>query len=71
MSTPEGHILVGGVGDVALKHFKDLRGFECYRQYYAKREEAQTIFEREIRRGSQLATFIDVRTSHFKFLSRR
>ena len=51
---------VGGVGDVALRHFKELKGFEAYRQYYAKREEAQAIFEREIRKGSGLATFIDV-----------
>ncbi|KAJ3525962.1 hypothetical protein NM688_g8322 [Phlebia brevispora] len=59
MLVPDGQQLVGGVGDVALKHFKDLKGFECYRQYYAKREEAQSIFEKEIRKGGQLATFID------------
>ncbi|KAI0776132.1 hypothetical protein BD413DRAFT_261330 [Trametes elegans] len=48
-----------GVGDVALKHFKTLRGFEHYRQYYAKREEAQRIFEHEMKRGSRFAEYID------------
>ncbi|KAF8842701.1 hypothetical protein BDN67DRAFT_898801 [Paxillus ammoniavirescens] len=51
---------VGGVGDVALRHFKDLRGFEHYRQYYVKREEAQSIFEREMRKKSSgFAAYID------------
>jgi hypothetical protein len=53
---------VGGIGDVALRHFKQLRGFEHYRQYYVKREEAQTIFEREMmKRSSGFAAFVDVR----------
>ncbi|KAF9226615.1 hypothetical protein BS17DRAFT_775896 [Gyrodon lividus] len=51
---------VGGIGDVALRHFKDLRGFEHYKQYYAKREEAQSIFEREMRKKSSgFAAYID------------
>jgi hypothetical protein len=55
---------VGGVGDVALRHFKDLRGFEHYRQYYVKREEAQSIFEREMRKKSSgFAAYIDVNES--------
>jgi len=53
-----------GVGDVALKHFKHLRGFEHYKQYYSKREEAQTIFEKEVsKRSSRFASYIDVRSS--------
>ncbi|CDO69915.1 hypothetical protein BN946_scf184568.g1 [Trametes cinnabarina] len=48
-----------GVGDVALKHFKKLKGFEHYRQYYAKREEAQRIFEHEIKKSSRFAEYID------------
>lgn len=55
---------VGGVGDVALRHFKDLKGFEQYRQYYVKREDAQLIFEKEVaKRSSRFAAYIDVRAS--------
>lgn len=61
MVAPNGSRTVGGVGDVALKHFKELRGFEQYRQYYVKREDAQLIFEREVsKRSSRFASFIDV-----------
>lgn len=60
MSASDGHETVGGVGDVALKHFKELKGFENYKQYYAKREEAQQIFEREMRKGSGFSGFVDV-----------
>ncbi|KAH9062771.1 hypothetical protein EDB87DRAFT_1605796 [Lactarius vividus] len=60
MMLPEGPQTVGFVGDVALRHFKDLRGFEQYKQYYVKREEAQTIFEREMsRKASGFAGFVD------------
>lgn len=49
------------VGDVALRHFRDLRGFEHYKQYYVKREEAQSIFEREMmKKSSGFAAYIDV-----------
>ncbi|KAI0692571.1 hypothetical protein BC835DRAFT_1416498 [Cytidiella melzeri] len=62
MLSPDGDE-VGGVGDVALAHFKHRRGFENYKRYYAKREEAQAIFEREVRRtrtsGSGFSAFID------------
>lgn len=58
-----------GVGDVALKHFKTLRGFEHYRQYYAKREEAQRIFEHEVKRSSRFSEYIDVST-HLAFIRR-
>ena len=61
MITPHGPKTVGGVGDVALRHFKVLRGFEQYKQYYIKREEAQAIFEREVsKRSSRFSAFIDV-----------
>jgi len=62
MMSPEGPQTVGYIGDVVLRHFKDLHGFEQYKQYYVKREEAQSIFEREMsRRSSGFAAFIDVR----------
>lgn len=61
MVAPNGPKTVGGVGDVALRHFKDLRGFEHYKQYYVKREEAQSIFEREMmKKSSGFAAYIDV-----------
>ncbi|KAK0206394.1 hypothetical protein DFS33DRAFT_586286 [Desarmillaria ectypa] len=60
MMAPNGPKTVGGVGDVALRHFKQLRGFEQYKQYYVKREDAQMIFEREVsRRSSPFAAYID------------
>ena len=52
MAAPNGHKIVGGVGDVALRHFKELCGFEQYKQYYVKREDAQAMFEREVLRKS-------------------
>jgi protein ECT2 len=62
MLTPDGPQTVGGVGDVALRHFRDLKGFDNYKVYYTKREEAQTIFEREVsKKSSGFASFIDVR----------
>jgi protein ECT2 len=61
MLSPEGPHTVGFIGDVVLRHFKDLHGFEQYKQYYVKREEAQSIFEREMsRKSSGFAAFIDV-----------
>ncbi|GBE79841.1 predicted protein [Sparassis crispa] len=48
-----------GIGDVALRHFKELRGFEHYKQYYSKREEAQAIFEREMKKSSGFPAFVD------------
>ncbi|KAG9122598.1 hypothetical protein FRC07_000961, partial [Ceratobasidium sp. 392] len=50
-----------GVGEVSIKHFRDLRAFDCYKQYYTKREEAQQIFEREIAKKSStgFASYID------------
>ncbi|KAF7352650.1 DH domain-containing protein [Mycena venus] len=60
MLAPNGAKVVGGVGDVALRHFKELRGFEQYKQYYVKREDAQLIFEREMsRKSSPFAAYID------------
>ncbi|KAH9482553.1 Rho guanine nucleotide exchange factor gef2 [Psilocybe cubensis] len=66
MLAPNGHLSVGGVGDVCLRHFKELRGFEQYKQYYVKREDAQAIFEKEIsKRSSRFASYID----HIKYQS--
>ncbi|CAA7260055.1 unnamed protein product [Cyclocybe aegerita] len=66
MIAPNGLKSVGGVGDVALRHFKELRGFEQYKQYYVKREDAQAIFEKEVsKRSSRFASFID----HIKYQS--
>ncbi|KAG8711425.1 hypothetical protein FRC08_015914, partial [Ceratobasidium sp. 394] len=50
-----------GVGEVAVKHFRDLHAFDCYKQYYTKREEAQQIFEREVSKKSSagFASYID------------
>ncbi|KAG9038527.1 hypothetical protein FRB95_000748 [Tulasnella sp. JGI-2019a] len=61
MVTPGGPESVGGIGDVCLRHIRDRRAFDCYKQYYAKREEAQTIFEREMMKKSStgFAGFID------------
>ncbi|KAI6047452.1 hypothetical protein EDC04DRAFT_2864519 [Pisolithus marmoratus] len=60
MMEPDGPMTVGGVGDVALRHFKDSRGFEHYKQYYVKREEAQSIFEREmVKKSSGFAAYVD------------
>ncbi|TRM67640.1 hypothetical protein BD626DRAFT_394072 [Schizophyllum amplum] len=60
MMAPNGAKTVGGVGDVALRHFKELRGFELYKQYYSKREEAQAIFEREVsKKSSQFVQFVE------------
>ena len=50
-----------GVGDVALKHFKMLKGFEAYRQYFAKHEEVQKLIEQEVKKNSRFAEYIDVR----------
>lgn len=59
---------VGGIGDVSLKHFKDYNGFHLYKLYYAKREEAQAIFEKEMaRRGSGFPAYIDV-SLHFSVI---
>lgn len=60
MLLPAGPETVGGIGDVALKHFRDLRGFENYKQYYAQREEAQAIFEQEMKKAGGFSEFIDV-----------
>lgn len=63
MLAPNGLRTVGGIGDVALRHFKDSKGFEQYKQYYVKREEAQRIFQREVaKRSSPFAAYIDVCT---------
>ena len=47
-----------------LFQFKELKGFECYRHYYAKREDAQRIFQREMLKKSTtgFAGYIEVRS---------
>ncbi|KAF8165546.1 hypothetical protein B0H34DRAFT_689520 [Crassisporium funariophilum] len=66
MAAPNGPKVIGGVGDVALRHFKDLRGFEQYKQFYVKREDAQLIFEKEVsKRSSRFAAYIE----HIKYQS--
>lgn len=62
MMSPDGPHTVGGVGDVALHHFKDLRAFDCYKNYYVKREEAQVLFKQEISKKSSggFAAFVEV-----------
>lgn len=63
MLSPDGQN-VGGIGDVALAHFRDARGFESYGVYYSKREEAQAMFEKEFKKnGGQnpFAEFTEVR----------
>lgn len=63
MMNSDGLKTVGGVGDVALRHFKEIRGFELYKQYYVQREEALGIVAREkAKRGSPFAAYIDVST---------
>lgn len=49
-----------GIGDVALKHFRDSRGFEQYRTYYSNRNEAQTMFESEMKKkNSGFSNYVD------------
>ncbi|KZV72156.1 hypothetical protein PENSPDRAFT_371983 [Peniophora sp. CONT] len=59
MVAPDGPQIVGDIGDVALRHFKELRGFDLYKQFYVKREEAQSILEREMAKKSRFYTFVD------------
>lgn len=69
MMKPDGARKVGGVGDVALHHFRERRGFEAYKQYYVKFEEAQSIFMREMsKKSSGFAQFIDVRAAFLYLL---
>ena len=41
------------IGDICIRHLKDLHGFEQYEQYYIKQEEARSIFEHEMSKGCQ------------------
>ncbi|KAJ4478292.1 hypothetical protein J3R30DRAFT_2885247 [Lentinula aciculospora] len=60
MIAPNGYRVVGGIGDVALRHFKELKGFEQYKQYYVKREEAQRFIEQEMeKRSSPFEDYIE------------
>lgn len=46
-----------------VEKFKDSKGFDLYRHYYAKREDAQRIFQREMLKKSNggFAEYIEVR----------
>jgi hypothetical protein len=68
MVAPDGPHSVANIGDVLLTHFKQQsgRGFELYKQFYVKREEAQAIFEREMSKKGSFATFVDVRFSELE-----
>lgn len=68
MLTPDGAQTVGGVGDVVLYHFRDMKAFECYKQYYSKREEAQAIFRREMAKKSStgFAAFVEVSSGYLR-----
>ncbi|KAL5487604.1 hypothetical protein ACEPAI_5712 [Sanghuangporus weigelae] len=61
MMSRNGVQTVGGVGDVALRHFKELQTFECYKGYYTRREEAQEIFKAEMSKksGTGFAAFVE------------
>lgn len=61
MQAPGGQNLVGDVGDVALKHFKELSGFEQYKLFYPYRERAQELCEKHSK-SSNFSGFISVRT---------
>ncbi|KAF5333454.1 hypothetical protein D9611_002621 [Ephemerocybe angulata] len=66
MLAPNGANLVGGVGDVALKHFRDQSGFEQYKLFYPHRESAQELFEKEgSKRSSRFVSYIE----HIKYQS--
>lgn len=61
------HVSIMGLGrfdsDRSLStQLRDLRAFDCYKQYYSKREEAQGIFEREMAKRSSTGfiEFIEV-----------
>lgn len=70
MMSPEGASLVGGVGNVALRHFRDSRGFENYKQFYANREEAQKLFKQESAKKG-FAEYIDVSVICSGFVNNR
>lgn len=71
MVADDGPETVGYIGDVALRHFKEIRGFDQYQNYYTKREEAQVMFEREMaKRGSGFASYVDVRVYTSLFADR-
>lgn len=64
MLASQGTIGYEGVGDIALRHFRDLGTFDCYRHYYSQRDKAQSILERETSRkktSTGFGAYIDVR----------
>ncbi|RSH95410.1 hypothetical protein EHS25_000497 [Saitozyma podzolica] len=47
------------VGDVCLRHFKDLRTFDPYRTYLSKQDEGQKMFQDVTKKFSGFSSFID------------
>lgn len=47
-----------GIGDVALRHFRDLRAFDCYRHYYDACEDAQAMLSDMVARRRNFAEFV-------------
>ncbi|KAK6904572.1 hypothetical protein I203_105388 [Kwoniella mangroviensis CBS 8507] len=47
------------VGDVCLKHFKNLRTFDPYRTYLSKQDESQKLFQDSLKKFHGFASFIE------------
>ncbi|KAL7421475.1 hypothetical protein Q5752_004362 [Cryptotrichosporon argae] len=47
------------VGDVCLRHFKDLKTFEPYRTYISKQDEAQKTFQEMLKKVPTFGSFIE------------
>ncbi|KAK8843437.1 hypothetical protein IAR55_007094 [Kwoniella newhampshirensis] len=47
------------VGDICLRHFKDLRTFDPYRIYLSKQDESQKLFQESLKRFPGFASFIE------------
>ncbi|OCF31354.1 hypothetical protein I316_06959 [Kwoniella heveanensis BCC8398] len=47
------------VGDMCLRHFKDLRTFDPYRTYLGKQDESQRLFQESLKRYPGFSSFID------------
>nr|XP_031862275.1 uncharacterized protein CI109_002240 [Kwoniella shandongensis]KAA5529347.1 hypothetical protein CI109_002240 [Kwoniella shandongensis] len=47
------------VGDICLRHFKDLRTFDPYRTYLSKQDESQKMFQESLRKFPGFVSFIE------------
>ncbi|WVW79055.1 hypothetical protein I302_101018 [Kwoniella bestiolae CBS 10118] len=47
------------VGDVCLRHFKNLRTFDPYRTYLSKQDESQKLFQDSLKKFHGFASFIE------------